>query len=341
MPGSIPLIRASAIAPFLRWMRANGRPVDTLLRGSGLAEFPVDDPDQPIPLLGLFRFARMAGEVEGPDLPSRVVTPDSLSDMGYIGSVALAGKTVLAALTAVMTAMPVHMTHGMITVRPASGFTVVREAWGMRLDHETRHYSQQYVAALVQALCNPDNASGPVFSYMGIIPHPVHGIAHLRPHFGGSVVAAQDRVLELHIPDHMVTRHIGSADRVLPAVRPLPDIALPSGNDAFISSARIIVAGLLAGTTPTVDQIALAAGQSVRTFQRRLTTKGTTFSQLVEDVRRERAIAELAAGHTSAGDIAASLGYRHQSSLTRAVRRWSGNTPRSVRPRMARRDDVS
>ncbi len=40
MPGSIPLIRASAIAPFLRWMRANGRPVDTLLRGSASQSFP-------------------------------------------------------------------------------------------------------------------------------------------------------------------------------------------------------------------------------------------------------------------------------------------------------------
>jgi AraC-like DNA-binding protein len=56
-----------------------------------------------------------------------------------------------------------------------------------------------------------------------------------------------------------------------------------------------------------------------------------TFSNLVEDVRREHAIAGLAAGQSSAAEIAALLGYKHQSSLTRAVRRWSGATPRTMR----------
>jgi hypothetical protein len=43
--------------------------------------------------------------------------------------------------------------------------------------------------------------------------------------------------------------------------------------------------------------------------------------------------AELAAGDQSTGEIAASLGYQRQSSLTRAVRRWSGTTPRQLRPK--------
>ncbi len=277
MPGSIPLIRASAIAPFLRWMRANGRPVDTLLRGSGLAEFPVDDPDQPIPLLGLFRFARMAGEVEGPDLPSRVVTPDSLSDMGYIGSVALAGKTVLAAPDSRYDrdAGPhdPRNDHGQTGLRLSRSCARPGECvWTTRRDITPSsmwpHWCRRSAIRTMPAdPCSRTWGSFPIRFTGSRIFAPISELGCRSP----------GPVLELHIPDHMVTRHIGSADRVLPAVRPLPDIALPSGNDAFISSARIIVAGLLAGTTPTVDQIALAAGQSVRNFQRRLTTKGTTF----------------------------------------------------------------
>jgi AraC-like DNA-binding protein len=340
LPGPIPLIRAGAMAPFLRWMRAKGAPVDALLRDADLACFAMDDPDQPIPLLALFRFACMASRIEGPDLPARVVIPSSLSELGIIGSVALGRSTIRAALTAVMTTLPYHTTHEIISVRPVPGGAVLREAWGMRLDDETRHVAQQYVAALIQLLCDPGGTGRPVFSRMSIVAHPVHGIAHLQPYFGQGLVAARDGVLELHIADHVIDRPGRPVGHGQTRSRPLPDTPLPHGKDGLIPSARLVVAGLLSRGTPTIQHLATAAGQSVRTFQRRLAQEGTTFSHLVEDVRRERAMAALAAGQASAGEIAACLGYQRQSSLTRAVRRWSGTTPRQMRPRNSQRREI-
>jgi AraC-like DNA-binding protein len=332
LTGTIPLIRAGAIMPFLTWMRENSFPADALLQDCDLACFLTNDPDQPIPLLSLFRFACMASRTAGPDLPCRVVRPDSLSGMGYIGSVAGGAKTVREALITVMAAMPVHTTHGMISVRAVPGGMVVRDAWGMRLDEETRHYSQQYLVALIHALCDADTMGGPVFSRIAIVAHPAHGISHLRQHFGNNVFSAPDLALELHIADHVIDRPVSfAATRQSPA-RPLPLIPLPHGTGGLVPSARILVAGLLAtGTSPTIRLLATAAGQSVRTFQRRLSEERTSFLHLVEDVRRDHALTALAAGQASAGEIASLLGYTRQSSLTRAVRRWSGTTPRHMR----------
>ena len=336
MAGAIPLIRAGAMAPFLRWMRENGSPVDALLQDTDLASFAVDDPHQPIPLLSLFRFACLASRIEGPDLPARVVTPSSLSEMGIIGKLAYSGDTIRDALTSVMTALHYHTTHEMILVQPARDGAVVREAWGLRLDDETRHFAQQYVAALIQSLCDPSGTGRPAFARMALVAHPIHGIAHLRRYFGEHVDVARDKTLELQIPSSVIDRPCLPVVSDLPGDRLPPVTPLPHGKDSLIPSARVVVDGLLAHGSPTIEQLAVAAGQSVRTFQRRLVEEGTTFSRLVEDVRRERAMAGLAGGQSPAGEIAALLGYKRQSSFTRAVRRWSGTTPRTIRAKNGR-----
>jgi AraC-like DNA-binding protein len=319
-------------------MRTNGIAVESLLNDADLSCFDVDDPDQPIPLLSFFRFACMASRIVGPDLAARVVTPTSMAEIGTIGTVALQGNSIRDALKGVIAALPHHITHEMILMTPVKDGIVLRESWGLRLDDETRHIAQQYVAAMIQSLCDPTGTGGPVFSRMSLVAHPVHGVSHLWPYFGENVVAARDKSLELHIPGHLIDRPRRPAGQGLPADRPFTYPPLPLGKDGLIPSAKVVVEGMLARGTPTIQQLAAAGGQSVRTFQRRLAEEGTTFSRLVEDVRRERAIAGLAARQSSAAEIAGLLGYRHPSSLTRAVRRWSGTTPRTMRAIAVRGD---
>jgi AraC-like DNA-binding protein len=58
---------------------------------------------------------------------------------------------------------------------------------------------------------------------------------------------------------------------------------------------------------------------------------------MVEDVRRTAAMEALSRSNISIGDVAANVGYSRQSSLTRAVRRWTGGPPialRTGRPRV-------
>lgn len=97
------------------------------------------------------------------------------------------------------------------------------------------------------------------------------------------------------------------------------------------SKVRASVAGMLADGAPSMVRVARACGLAPRTLQRRLADEATSFSALLDEVRRERALASLADGTGSLGELAVSLGYKRQASLTRAVRRWTGRSPNGVR----------
>jgi AraC-like DNA-binding protein len=89
------------------------------------------------------------------------------------------------------------------------------------------------------------------------------------------------------------------------------------------SSLRI----LLLSQAASGDQVARLLSMHRRTLNRRLKAEGTTFQELLDEVRFEAACQLLDTAHTPITDIAASLGYAETSAFSRAFRRWSGATP--------------
>ena len=82
---------------------------------------------------------------------------------------------------------------------------------------------------------------------------------------------------------------------------------------------------------PTIAAVAKITGLGVRTLQRRLVTRGVTFRQLVDDVRREIAVSELERGGASIAEVAFALGFSSPSAFHPAFRRWTGRSPGSAR----------
>lgn len=68
-------------------------------------------------------------------------------------------------------------------------------------------------------------------------------------------------------------------------------------------------------------------GVSERTLQRRLADIGRSFSEVVDEFRREEAARLLATPGLHLVQVASRLGYAEQTSFTRAFRRWTGVTP--------------
>ena len=65
--------------------------------------------------------------------------------------------------------------------------------------------------------------------------------------------------------------------------------------------------------------------------RRRLASNGTSFSELVQETRRETALKRIQSKTRPLGDLARDLGYTCPSTLTRAVRRWTGKPPSHLR----------
>jgi len=82
---------------------------------------------------------------------------------------------------------------------------------------------------------------------------------------------------------------------------------------------------------PGLPAIAKELRLSTRTLKRKLADRGTTFSAIVDDVRRQRALLLLDDRALSIGEIAARLGYTELANFTRAFRRWTGTTPAAHR----------
>ncbi|WP_051741464.1 AraC family transcriptional regulator [Streptomyces xylophagus] len=83
---------------------------------------------------------------------------------------------------------------------------------------------------------------------------------------------------------------------------------------------------------PDPQDIAARLAVSAQTLRRRLAAEGTSFQQIRDQLRRDVAIAALAAGTTSIEDISHQLGFSEPSAFHRAFKRWTGSAPRSYQP---------
>ncbi|SDR98523.1 AraC-type DNA-binding protein [Halopseudomonas xinjiangensis] len=89
---------------------------------------------------------------------------------------------------------------------------------------------------------------------------------------------------------------------------------------------------LLLGTGEiTVDRVATPLNISPRHLRRKLNQEGTSYEQLVDEVRRESAVRLISEGQLSLTSIAYELGFLDPSSFTRAFRRWTDMSPTAFR----------
>jgi AraC-like DNA-binding protein len=79
--------------------------------------------------------------------------------------------------------------------------------------------------------------------------------------------------------------------------------------------------------------VAATLGMSAATLRRRLEEEGTTFSALVDHVRRDLAEQYLRDPSKGVDEVAALVGFRHVPTFHRAFRRWTGVTPSEHRKR--------
>ena len=82
-----------------------------------------------------------------------------------------------------------------------------------------------------------------------------------------------------------------------------------------------------------VDQAARQLSMSSRTLKRRLAAEGTSFSDVLDQERRTRALALLEDPNRSVKEIAAALGFADTAAFSHAFTRWTGQSPTEWRKR--------
>ena len=97
---------------------------------------------------------------------------------------------------------------------------------------------------------------------------------------------------------------------------------------------RRIIEALPSGP-PALPAVARALGQSPRSLRRHLAGEGTSFHQLVEQIRSELARQHLEDPGLTVSEIAFLVGFSELSPFLRAFRRWTGVTPGEYRHRQS------
>ncbi|WP_428265520.1 AraC family transcriptional regulator [Haliangium sp.] len=102
-------------------------------------------------------------------------------------------------------------------------------------------------------------------------------------------------------------------------------------DDSLRARVRHEIAEELPNGDFTLPRVARRLGMSERSLRRHLTEENTRFSELVAEVRHERARALLASARLSLAEIAFLLGFSNVSAFSRAFKKWSGTTPGEYR----------
>ncbi|MEX1665280.1 AraC family transcriptional regulator [Zhongshania arctica] len=168
-------------------------------------------------------------------------------------------------------------------------------------------------------------------------PHSIHfshspllPINHYRRFFGCPVYFGQEfNSLDMRLDD--LRKKLAMNDpKTKEVLADYIEQMTPRGDSTLEEQVRASIRSLLPTGSCKLKIIADKYAVSLRTMQRKLEEEEIKFNDLLDDVRKELFIIYLEENHMQLSQIAALLGYKEQSSLSHACRRWFGKSPSSL-----------
>lgn len=108
--------------------------------------------------------------------------------------------------------------------------------------------------------------------------------------------------------------------------------ALTDGRQPISRIREALIYNLKAGRTSLLD-LSRQIAESPRNLQRKLHASGTSFGELLDEVRREQAEYLLKNHNLPIGEVSIKLGFADYSSFCHAFHRWTGTSPAKYRKR--------
>ena len=307
-----------------------------VLERIGLATERLADPESHIPLATHHHLWEVALEESGDRaLPLRVAelcTPATFSVLGYA---CMTAANVGAAFDRMTRFLSLFLQGETLTLEQGEGELrlVLHQSSPKRLGRELSGESTiAKIIVTIRMLIRDDGSTWAPSLVTFTHPAP----PDVRPHqelFGCAVRFGSART-EIVIPAAMLERPLAKADPELSAFfdRHAEETLRRMGAraDATARVRRAVAEALHAGEVSETN-VSKRLGWSERTLRRRLGEEGTSFRQVLDDVRRELAQGWLAQSEMAIGEVAFLLGFSESSNFHRAFKRWTGQTPDEFR----------
>jgi AraC-like DNA-binding protein len=320
----------TAVPALIRQLGAD--PV-AILTDIGLASDSFDTPEQRIPYAamgGLFKeAARRTGCAHFGLLCGRAW---HLSDLGLLGEMVRNSPTVGAALRTLTVHQHLNSDGGLaFLVRRDAAVDVGYAIYHPGVDGANQIYDTHMAGYcnFLHELCGAGWTPSEVF-----FPHArPSDVDHYRRFFRAPL-RFDSEFCALRFSVHWLEHPVQNADAALLQIAAKEADA--AGRGELLQQVYRALRVLLLHGRSSGNDVAHMLTMHRRTLNRRLEAQGTTFQEVLDQVRFEVARQLLADTSVAIDDVAAALGYAGVSPFLRAFRRWSGATPgrwrRTARP---------
>ena len=327
MHGAIGLVPLVAVA------RERGLDAELLLQSAGIAPATVDDPTASVPDARVHAFVSLLLERSGdPTLGLAAGRHYNLATFGILGAVAAVTSSPREVIRLFVKYQHLTYTYFLLDFDEAAQQLVFVPDGDLGPLH--RFYLDRELAFVFRTARKMWPASYRamfrelVFDY----PAPPEADAYER-HFGAPVRFAADcAMVRLDLsaePPPSTLNPLGSSElnRHLEAFAAIDT----TGDVAQRTRSAVMMSVGARQHLPTIEEIAVRLGRSVRTLRRELATLNTTFRDISDEVVVTLARRYLRDRSLSVETIAERLGYAEASSFLRAFRRITGETVGSAR----------
>ena len=326
--GHIHLVVAKEIVPALYELGVNP---DTLLREAGLDPRLVDDGSNAIPHAALGRLLSLCvAKTNCPHFGLLVGKRATILSLGMIGRLMLHSNTVGDALHALVSSLS-NQNRGTVSSLAVEGDTAMLTYSVCQPNVESAdQMSEGALACAVNALRALFRTKWTPSEILLTRQSPKDQEPYRR-HFRAPVRFNQE-ISTIAFPASDLRLPIAGADPLLRAMLEERIAQFRRGSEAdFTDDVRQILRARLPRESCSAERVARSLAMHRRTLTRHLSSEGTGFRKLTNEVRFEIARQLLAGTRISLGQIAAALDYSEASAFTRAFRRWSGQTPTTWR----------
>ncbi|MFJ8953034.1 AraC family transcriptional regulator [Streptomyces sp. NPDC102381] len=329
------LIRSSSLTGFPALVGSLGGQAEPLLRQAGIRPEAISDPDDYISYRALVTVLDLAARRHDcPDLGLRLSAHQGLDILGPVGVIARHATSVGDALDGIARFLYQYSPAIEIAVETAGAETEYHFRIRPRVLRTLIDVAQIGELSLGTSLQIFRILIGPEFTPLSasLLHRPGAPTATYEDYFGCPVAVEQDH-WGFRFSSGVLNRPVEGSD---PAVRRLA-LEYLSGmvggalGNGLPAEVRSTVKRALPTRRFSLEDVADSFALHPRTLQRQLAAHGTTFQEIVDDVRHELADRYLRTTAMPLAQLADVLGYSEQSSFSRSCRRWFGCSPQAQR----------
>lgn len=332
---STPHVAAGYVDLFCRLLEQRGIARERLLAGTGVGAADLAAPGARIPDQQMLRIVARALELTGdPSLGFQFGLTMNIKTHGFLGYAALSSETLGDAIDLAVRYFRTRTT-GMDLQFFIEGDTAVlqleeRVPMGEYLPFAIETLLAMFHTARLQLVKEPPSPDGE--ARVTYAEQPYHRqllqLAGAKIHFNCSAN-------QIRFPAAELKRRIDFADPQLvrmAAAQCEEELKKLSDEEGLLGEVRRRARRLLA-EDPSLERVADELHMAPRTLRRRLAALGTSYHDIVEQLRRGLAVEYLQQGDRPVERIAEQLGYSDPSNFGRAFRRWTGVSPTAWRER--------